>query len=182
MKRKIVALLAVASIMSVGCSKDNKDINNNTNKDTGEPVKQMDFISEEKVKEIVLAEIANGEILEYSLDADDVKPNYDVTISDGKTTYEYEIDAVTGDILTKETKTETDDMTIDKKDLIGEEKAKEIALSKVPNGKVIEISLDSNDNIVNYDITISDDEYEYEYEINAKDGSIIAESKEKIVK
>ncbi|MGL5713926.1 MAG: PepSY domain-containing protein [Paraclostridium sp.] len=179
MKRKIVALLSIVSIMAVGCSKENKDVNNtNTNKNT--KVEQVEFITEEKVNKIVLEDTPNGKIIEFSLDENDVKPNYDVSVSDGKTTYEYEIDAVNGDILKKETKTEN--TNIDDKDLIGEEKAKEIALAKVPNGKVIGISLDKDDNIVNYDITISDNEYEYEYEIHAKDGSIIAESKEKIAK
>lgn len=167
MKKRIAVLLAATSIMAVGCSnKENVEV---------EPAK---YITEDKVNEIVLKDMPNGKIVEFSLDETDVKPNYDVTISDGKTTYEYEIDAVSGEVLKKETNTEN--TNIDETGLIGEEKAKSIALEKVPNGKVIGISLDSDDNMSNYDVTISDDEYEYEYEIDAKDGSIINESKEKL--
>lgn len=169
MKRKVIAVLALASIMSVGCSKEENI-----------EVKPTKYINEEEANKIVLDDVPNGKIVEFSLDENDVKPNYEVSVSDGETIHEYEIDAVTGDILKKETKKE--DSNTNQEDLISEEKAKSIALEMIPNGKVLKISLDADDNIVNYDVTISDDEYEYEYEIDAKDGTIIAESKEKINK
>lgn len=176
MKNKTLALIAGISIIAVGCSNKTNDTNNTSNKST----EISKFITEEQVKEIVLAEIQNGEIIKIYLDENDVVPNYDVSVTDGKTKYEYEIDASTGKVLEKESEIENE--IIDEKKLIGEEKAKSIALDKVANGKVIEISLDKDDNIVNYDITISDGEYEYEYEVNAKDGNIIVESKEIIKK
>ena len=39
---------------------------------------------------------------------------------------------------------------------------------------------DKEDVVPNYDVKVTDGEYKYEYEINAKDGSIITESKELI--
>lgn len=43
-------------------------------------------------------------------------------------------------------------------------------------------SKDENDVKPNYEVSVSDGEKIHEYEIDAKDGSIIAESKEKINK
>lgn len=176
MKKKIVALLAVVSMMAVGCSNNNGNNNgaNNNNKKTA----SNDYITEERVNEIVLADTPNGNVVEFSLDEDDAKPNYDVTVKDGDTTYEYEIDAITGDVLKKETKTEK--TNIDTTGLIGEDKAKAKALEIVPNGTIVSIELDSDENIPYYDVKVTDGEFEYEYEINAKDSSIITQSKERI--
>lgn len=55
---------------------------------------------------------------------------------------------------------------------ITEQQAKEIALKQVANSKIIEFSYDSDDAVPKYDVTLSDGTYEYEFEINAMDGSV----------
>ena len=171
MKKIAVALLASMAIMSVGCSNKNNDTTNNSQ----EPV---DYITEQKVNDIVLADTPKGNIVEFTFDKDDLRPNYDVTVADGKNTYEYEIDAVTGDIISKQIKNENTANNTDTTNLIDAEKAKAIALEIVPNGTIVEVDFDKEDVVPNYDVKVTDGEYEYEYEINAKDGSIITESKE----
>ena len=173
MKKIAVALLASMAIMSVGCSNKNNDTTNNSQ----EPV---DYITEQKVNDIVLADTPKGNIVEFTFDKDDLRPNYDVTVADGKNTYEYEIDAVTGDIISKQIKNENTANNTDTTNLIDAEKAKAIALEIVPNGTIVEVDFDKEDVVPNYDVKVTDCEYEYEYEINAKDGSIITESKELI--
>ena len=64
--------------------------------------------------------------------------------------------------------------------VIGEEKAKEIALKQVPGGKIIECMYDTDDAIPNYDVTIKDGKYEYDIEINAHTGEIIKSEKSNI--
>ena len=173
MKKIAVALLASMAIMSVGCSNKNNDTTNNSQ----EPV---DNITEQKVNDIVLADTPKGNIVEFTFDKDDLRPNYDVTVADGKNTYEYEIDAVTGDIISKQIKNENTANNTDTTNLIDAEKAKAIAVEIVPNGTIVEVDFDKEDVVPNYDVKVTDGEYKYEYEINAKDGSIITESKELI--
>ena len=59
---------------------------------------QKDFISPEKAVEIATSK-ANGQVVKVELDDDDHIVHYEVEIRNGKTEYEFKIDAVTGDIL-----------------------------------------------------------------------------------
>lgn len=73
---------------------------------------------------------------------------------------------------------------INAQNLITPEKAKEIMLSKVPNGTFIEFSFDDSDNsneIPTFDGKLIKDDMEYDIEINAKDGSIFKLEKEALL-
>lgn len=67
------------------------------------------------------------------------------------------------------------------KSYIGEEKAKDIALnhSKVKQYYLMEIEFDADNGVLVYDVEFKSDSYEYDYEINALDGTIISSHKEK---
>ncbi len=73
--------------------------------------------------------------------------------------------------------------TASTKAYIGEEKAKEIALNHagMKEPAYIEVEFDTENGIILYEVEFKDatNEYEYEYEINAVDGSIISSKKEK---
>ncbi len=80
---------------------------------------------------------------------------------------------------------QTNYSNINTKNLITTEKAKEIMLSKVPNGTFIEFSFDDSDDyndIPTFDGKLIKDNIEYDIEINAKDGSIFKLEKEALLK
>lgn len=79
---------------------------------------------------------------------------------------------------------QTNYSNINTQNLITPEKAKEIMLSKVPNGTFIEFSFDDTDNsneIPTFDGKLIKDNIEYDIEINAKDGSIFKLEKEALL-
>ncbi len=64
---------------------------------------------------------------------------------------------------------------------IGEDKAKEIAFNHagVKNPEYVEVEFDTEDGLIIYEVEFYDNTYEYDYEINAIDGTIIKNNKEK---
>ena len=66
--------------------------------------------------------------------------------------------------------------------LISEEKAKEIALDHAgyeeSEVRFVKAELDRDDLIVHYDVEFVAGDFEYEYEINAESGKVIASDKE----
>lgn len=163
MKKIMLAIMIVMLLIS-GCGE-------NTN---NKAVK----IDENQAKTIALKQVENGKIISIEIDEDDMTPNYDVIVSDGTHEYDIEINAIDGTILKTEKKYSGEDSKLVPGTKIDEDKAKEIALSNVPGGKIVEFSYDGDDKIPNYDISIHDDKYEYDFEISAVDGSILSSDKE----
>ncbi len=64
--------------------------------------------------------------------------------------------------------------------ILSEEEVTKILLEKVPQGEVIELSLEKDDGRWEYEAIVTDDKYEYEFEVNAKTGKILEMEKEKI--
>mgnify|MGYP000092253828 len=134
-------------------------------------------IDEAKVKEIVNNQV-KGTIVSIKLDHDDARLVYDVTVVDETYKYDFEISAVDGSIVSQDKElinqvsnsTNTQGVTID------EAKAREIALSQVPNGTIIEISFDYEMGVLVYDVTVVEGTTEYDFEISGVDGSIISRS------
>ena len=130
-----------------------------------------------KVKEIVNNQV-KGTIVSIKLDHDDARLVYDVTVVDETYKYDFEISAVDGSIVSQDKElinqvsnsTNTQGVTID------EAKAREIALSQVPNGTIIEISFDYEMGVLVYDVTVVEGTTEYDFEISGVDGSIISRS------
>lgn len=163
MKKLILAIMLVMLIVS-GCGENtiDKDIK----------------IDEKQAKTIALKEVENGEIISIELDKDDSTPNYDVVVSDGTNEYDIEINAVDGTIIKNEKKTLDEGSKLVPGTKIDEDKAKEIALSHVPGGKIVKFSYDSEEKTPNYDVSVQDDKYEYDFEISAVDGIILSSDKE----
>lgn len=61
---------------------------------------------------------------------------------------------------------------------IGAEKAKSIALNKVPNATVTEVEFDTDDGVAVYEVSLVGGIYEYEIKIDAKSGKILEYDKE----
>ena len=154
----------------------NRLIQHNSNPNTNINTTNQAKIDEQQAKEIALKEAGGGQVTQFSYDMDDYTPNYDITVLNGTTEYEYEISAVDGSILKRSLEnhpTGTNTVTID------EAKVKEIVNNQV-KGTIVSIKLDHDDARLVYDVTVVDETYKYDFEISAVDGSIVSQDKELI--
>jgi uncharacterized membrane protein YkoI/beta-lactamase regulating signal transducer with metallopeptidase domain len=144
------------------------------------------YIGDAKAKSIALAHAgiteAQATFIRAHLDYDDRRVVYDVEFFSGSTEYDYEIDAVTGDIREFDRDIEYYNIpsstraTTDAGDYIGEERAKTIALEHAnvtaANATFIKAYLDHDDRLVVYDVEFYSGSTEYDYEIDAVTGMI----------
>ena len=160
------------------------------------------YIGVEKAKSIALkdAGVSNVTFVKAKLDTEDGVKVYDVEFYKGNVEYDYEIDAKTGKILEKDT--DIENYTIPTKQTtkqaanknntknnvknttnnayIGVEKAKAIALKDAGLGSATftKAKLDTDDGIKIYDIEFRRGNMEYDYEIDAKTGTILEKDAE----
>lgn len=151
------------------------------------------YIGTAKAKSIALehAEISEKEavFVRVKLERDDGRYVYEVEFYSGNTEYDYEIDAISGDILEHDREIENYKIPAKNKksnksvkqaetgDYIGEAEAKEIALSKAglseSQVRKIEVKLDREDGKMVYEVDFKSGRMEYEYEIDAISGEIL---------
>lgn len=150
------------------------------------------YISAEKAKEIALnhagVKAADAVFLLAGLDQDDGRVCYEVEFYSGSTEYDYDIDAVTGAILSFDH--ELDRYTLPgggqttsdppapsasaaPDGVIGEAKAREIALSHHPGAQVVKCELDWDDGKYIYEIELRDGRTQYECEMDAATGAVL---------
>lgn len=111
---------------------------------------------------------------------------YEVEFEVGTAEYEYDIEAATGDIVWYEIDSdsgiEQGGSAIDGKDSVGKDKAVQTALKHagLTSSQVmqLEAKLDRDGGRLVYEIEFKSGGYEYEYEINASNGSIIKSEKD----
>lgn len=148
-----------------------------------------EYISIEKAKEIALNNAgvskADAVFKKAYYDSDDLVAHFDVKFVAGGYEYEYEIKASDGKILEKDIEKEPvreNATKASEKEIISKNEAKAIAIAhaKVDAGKVkaLKIELDRDDVIAHYEVEFIEGRYEYEYEINAESGKIIAYDKD----
>jgi hypothetical protein len=143
------------------------------------------YIGVEKAKAIALndAKVSDVTFVKVKLDTEDGVKVYDVEFYKGNVEYDYEIDAITGQIREKDM--DIENYTIPKKKNknknnknntadIGVEKAKEIALrdAGVSGVTFVKAKLDYEDGVRVYDVEFYKDNVEYDYEIDATTGQI----------
>lgn len=124
---------------------------------------------------------------EAKLDFDGGTAHYDIEFTSGSCEYEFEIDAVTGDTVKYQKEYDNDKASSAPKTSaengITLNEAKAIALKKVSLSasqvKFTKAISDTDDGILYYDIEFISGNYEYEFEIIAKDGKITDFDKEK---
>lgn len=148
------------------------------------------LISEEEAKKIALkdAGFKEEEIsgIRIKLETDDGVQEYEVDFYADNKEYDYDIDAVSGEIRSKDKdidddfKWDTSSSSSDAK--ISEAKAKKIALKKVSGAteKDIRIHLDKDDGRVIYEGSIVYNDREYDFEIDAVNGDILEWEEESI--
>lgn len=134
-------------------------------------------ISESKAKRVALKRVGvknkNATFTKIKLDYDDGVRTYEMDFRTSKKKYEVELRANDGKVLSysmevRPSKSKT-------KKVIGEAKAKQIALARVPGAtdQHIRIKLDYDDDKVKYEGSIYYNRVEYEFEIDAYTGRII---------
>lgn len=149
---------------------------------------KLNYIEDYKAKVIALADAGlsskNVSFETISLKTKDNVTYYEVDFTFDGNSYDYDIDAYTGKIISKSndikentSKQEQATSIQTSNDYIGEEKAKTIAIehSKVSNVTYTKVNLDLDDGVYKYEIEFyTDDLKEYDYEINAKTGEVIS--------
>lgn len=124
---------------------------------------------------------ADAKFTEAKLDSDDLVAHYDIEFIAGANEYDYEIAVTDGSILKKEVEpadpSKPSKPQPDVSGYISIDEAKAIALKKVSldASKVTfkKAELDADDRTPHYDIEFVSGGYEYEVEVNAKNGRII---------
>ena len=166
-----IGMIAGFGLSLAGLSYASKNGSNNVN-----------LITSEKAKTIMLDKVPGATITEFSYDGDDKIPTYDGTLI--KDNYEYEVDvnAETGEVIKfeKEKVSISNTNNQNTSNLITEEKARTIMLDKVPGATITEFSYDKDDSVPKYEGTLVKDNYEYEIDVNAKTGEVTKFEKEKI--
>ncbi len=137
------------------------------------------------VKQQVLAHagVAESAISRYAVeyDVEDGVPHYEIEFYVGNVEYEYEVHAVSGQLL----KAEKDDVSLlpAAQDMISAEQAKAAALAhaKLDANAVsrLKAELDADDAVPHYEVEFVAGGYEYDYEIHAKTGAVLNSEKER---
>ena len=217
MNLKQLGILGIGTV--VGLTVSAGLISTNANPNTN-----INLITSEEAKEIILKKVPNGTFTEFSFDSDEKTPKYDSTVIKDNIEYEVDIDAKTGEVIKFEkekisinktstnssvstnntttnsnntanssatnnntvsnnTATNTQNNNVNSANakasttLIGEAKAKQIMLDKVPGATFRTFYLD-NDYTPEYEGELIKGNVEYDITVDAKTGKIIDYSEE----
>ena len=147
-------------------------------------------IGVEKAKEAALSHAGVAEsdtvFLIAEADYDDGRKEYEVEFYAGGTEYDYTIDAASGRVLKFDTELEwysaDDDAGYGWKNVIGKQKAQEIALADagVAAGDALHLIVkpDWDDGVRIYEVEFCTASQEYDYEIHAETGNILSRDRE----
>lgn len=133
------------------------------------------YIGQDKAKELALkhAQLASNQVtfVSATLDWEDGKAVYDVEFYTTGKEYDYEVDALTGQILTWDF--DAEGYAPAASNYIGEAKAKEIALTKAPNATVVKCVLDVENGTAKYEVELREGYKEYDCDVDAVTGTIL---------
>ena len=136
---------------------------------------QENLIGWTRAMEIAKDEIGGGREMAFEFDLDDKK--YEIEIRHNSTDYEFEMNAMDGEILEMDPELDDDDRDASEdEDLIGRDEAVRIAKEKAGGGEVTEFEYDRDDGV--YEIELMHEGYEYEFEIDAYTGEILVMEEE----
>ncbi len=148
---------------------------------------QIGEITEDEAKNIALTDAGVTEAdvtgIRVKLDMDDGVREYDVDFYVGNMEYDYDIDAATGKIRSKDTEIEDDFQNGQTPETaISEEEAIAIVLEKVPDAKEsdVRVHLDRDDGKYVYEAELILGETEHEFEIDANDGTVLKWEQESV--
>ncbi|MCD7893666.1 MAG: PepSY domain-containing protein [Erysipelotrichaceae bacterium] len=142
-----------------------------------------EYIGQDKAKSIALehANVSESDISEYEIEMDyeDGTMVYEIEFKVNGIKYEYEINAYDGTLINDEPINSSSSSSTTSSSTFSTKITKDEALQKAlshagiskSNVSDLDIEYDKDDNI--YEVSFEYKNYEYEYEINANDGSII---------
>lgn len=134
-------------------------------------------MSKSKCKKLAYKKVKKGKITSIVKKRDDGIVIYKIKMKKGNKKYELQLHARTGELI--EYKWEFVTRNAKKKNsYIGVEKAKRIALEKVPGATIVKVEFDKDDGVPVYEVELIKDEFEYEIKIHAKTGEILEMERE----
>lgn len=153
----------------------------------------QDGVTEESAKSIALSDAGISEAdvsgIRVKRDRDDGRDIYEVEFYVDREEYDYDIDASTGTILSKDYDIDNDFYGIDSQtdagqdtDLISQDDAVNIVLSRIQGASAEDVwmEMDRDDGRVCYEGEVYFDNKEYEFQIDASTGDVIEWSEENI--
>lgn len=132
---------------------------------------------EARARALAHAELKKEQVtfLKCKLDHDDGRQVYEITFcTEDGSTYDYEIDASSGEVASFDFDAGPADLPASDKSKISEQKAKELALAQVPGASerdIREFETDHDDGRIEYEGKIFYDGMEYEFKIDAYSGA-----------
>lgn len=145
------------------------------------------YLSQDAIKDIILdhagVNLADISRLQYDFEMEKGVPEYEVEFYVGAVEYDYEINALTGEILSfsqegKNNSSGTTGTTADTGDLISEADAKAIVLKHAGVSEAdisrYSIKFQYDDRMYQYEIDFYVGKTEYEYDVNAVTGDILS--------
>ena len=145
-------------------------------------VSDKKYIGEEKAREIALAKVPGGRVVKAEYDMEDGRIVYEVEVLLNGVEHDFDIDALTGDVLKWDQELDEDDdknngqqgtVTTPTTAVIGLDRAKEIAQGRLPGGRITELELDEDDGRMIYEGEIETNTTEVEFEIDAYTGEVL---------
>lgn len=136
------------------------------------PNSRKKIISQSKCKKLAKKKVPGATILSIYRKRDDGIDQYKVKMQKGKRKYELDYHARTGKLIEFEWK-ETLKPKTNNNGYIGVDKARQIALSKVPGATITKVEFDRDDGVPVYEVELFKDMYEYDIEIHAITGQIL---------
>lgn len=131
-------------------------------------------LSFEKAKEIALKKVGSGFVSKSELDYENGKIVYEIDVLSGSNKYEIKIDADNGNVIRYGRTYNISALTAPpQKNLIGEDRAMQIALERVGTGTVIKLEEDYEDGILKYDVEVLAGGVVYDMDIDANNGNIL---------
>ena len=135
------------------------------------------LIGEEKARELVLQDAgvsaSAATFTQSELEQDDGRWKYEIDFFANGTEYEYTVDAQNGTILKRDSDYNPDDAPVSSASVISMDEAKALAQAKAPNAVLRDISFDYDDGIPVYEGELREGNTEYEFEIDARNGSFL---------
>lgn len=148
-----------------------------------QPIKAALLTKEEAIS--IAKQKASGTVTEFEFDEDDDVPVYEIDMQDDSYKYEIELHAQTGEwlkfekeTLSKKSKSSPNVAPSATTTELSESQIVEIAKKKA-KGIVTDIEREKDDGRVVYEVEMEDDQFEYEFKIDANTGEIIKFEKEK---
>ena len=193
-KKLLITTLTLAALSTTFIGYNSIKGNAETVDQNKSALETSNVITEDEAKKVALEHAGMKESdvtnLKIELDTDDGIKEYEVEFFSGNTEFDYDINAISGEIISVENDVEddfnsdsnTNDTTVDSSKVITEDEAKSIALKDAgieeADAKSIQIKLDTNDGVKEYEVEFYTADKEYDYEINASTSKILSKDVE----